>query len=398
MAEHVTIAALMQRGVLTMGDGYRTKRSEHGRPGHRIVRVADVRDGNVFLDGDDFVSDEYTPQMGAKVAIPGDVLLTTKGTVGRVAVMPVTDEPAVYSPQLCYFRIIDRSVLDPGYLRYWFGSQEFLAQASFLQGNTDMAPYISLSDLRAATITLPSLPEQTSIAAVLGVLDDKIAANTRLALTADELARSIYTQRASGSAVRPMNEVLTPILGGTPARSTAEFWGGSRLWISAKDVTGAGQRLVLDTEEKITDRAVESTKAKPLSKGSVILTARGTVGAVARLGEPASFNQSCYGFEPDVLPAGVLYFAILGATEQAKAMAHGSVFDTITMATFRHLSLPVLSSEDANALEARLAPHLSVVESVSRENRTLAALRDTLLPQLMSGKLRVREAAEMAGL
>src|SRR5690606_22250760 len=104
MAEHVTIAALMQRGILTMGDGYRTKRSEHGQPGHRIIRVADVRDGNVFLDGDDLVSDEYTPQMGAKVAIPGDVLLTTKGTVGRVAVMPATDEPAVYSPQLCYFR------------------------------------------------------------------------------------------------------------------------------------------------------------------------------------------------------------------------------------------------------------------------------------------------------
>lgn len=258
--------------------------------------------------------------------------------------------------------------------------------------------HFNVGAMRSLSVALPSVAEQRSIADVLGALDDKIAANTRLAATADDLAHSIYTQWALGSAIRPMNEVLTPILGGTPARSTAEFWGGSRLWISAKDVTGAAQRLVLDTEEKITDRAVESTKAKPLSKGSVILTARGTVGAVARLGEPASFNQSCYGFEPDVLPAGVLYFAILGATEQAKAMAHGSVFDTITMATFRHLSLPVLSSEEASALEARLAPHLSVVESVSRENRTLAALRDTLLPQLMSGKLRVHEAAEMAGL
>src|SRR5699024_8620992 len=131
----------------------------------------------VSLDGADFVSDEYEPKIGAKVARAGDVLLTTKGTIGRVAVVPELREPAVYSPQLCYFRVLDTDVLDPGYLRYWLKSPAFQMQSSYFQGNTDMAPYISLRDLRSTRLDLPRIAKQRAIAEVLGALDDKIEAN-----------------------------------------------------------------------------------------------------------------------------------------------------------------------------------------------------------------------------
>ena len=192
-----------------------------------------------------------------------------------------------------------------------------------------------------------------------------------------------------------MSEVLNPILGGTPPRSRTDFWDGDQLWASAKDITGAEFGVVTNTDEKITDVAVADTKAKPLPKGSVILTARGTVGAVARLAAPASFNQSCYGFVPGDIPPGVLYFAIMRATLRAKEIAHGSVFDTITMKTFDHLGFPAFPSDAMFSTEAEIAPLLENVAAAVVENSCLTATRDALLPQLMSGKLRVKDAEKV---
>lgn len=276
---------------------------------------------------------------------------------------------------------------EPRWVYHLFESMDF---TGFDSGSVQ--PMLNRNYIAKVRVRVPDRPLQRSIAEVLGALDDKIAANTRLAATAEELALSHYRRATDLVSFVPMNSKLTPILGGTPSRANSNLWGGDELWISAKDVTGAPSSIIVDTDEKITTLAVLSTKAKPLPRGSVILTARGTVGAVARLAEPASFNQSCYGFVPDELPAGALYFAIRAATERAKAMAHGSVFDTITIKTFAHLVVPDLDRDGFAQMESVLAPLLDREESAIRENRTLAATRDALLAALMSGRLTVRDA------
>ena len=271
-----------------------------------------------------------------------------------------------------------------------------LAQTDVIGYLTGSAqPKLSRSSLDSITVRVPALLEQQAIAEVLGALDDKIAANTTLASKASEIAGLIYDSCAARVGTTAMSNILTPILGGTPSRSRADLWGGDRLWASAKDVTGAQFSTVIDTAERISDLAAAGTKAKPLPAGSVILTARGTVGAVARLAVPASFNQSCYGFVPGTVPPGVLYFAVLRATQRAKEIAHGSVFDTITMKTFDHLAFPAFSSDEFAAVESNVKPLLDAVSAAVLENAKLAATRDALLPQLMSGKLRVKDAESL---
>ncbi|GAB3262811.1 hypothetical protein GCM10027562_26870 [Arthrobacter pigmenti] len=238
---------------------------------------------------------------------------------------------------------------------------------------------------------LPPLVEQQSIAGVLSALDDKIAANTKLARTSAQLAGLIYDQFIAEFPSKPMSELLVPILGGTPTRSRTDYWGSDHLWASAKDVAAAPFGVVADTTEKISALGASDTKAKPLGPGSVILTARGTVGAVARLANPSSFNQSCYGFTPDGLPAGILFHAVLRATQRAKALAHGSVFDTITKKTFDHLTIPDLDEDSIGQLEGRIEPLLHTVDGMVQQNETLVATRDTLLAHLMSGKLHVKD-------
>lgn len=131
---------------------------------------------------------------------------------------------------------------------------------------------------------------------------------------------------------------------------------------------------------------------KPLPTGSVLLTARGTVGAVARIAVPSSFNQSCYGFKPGAISESVLYFSVLQAVEQARSLAHGSVFNTITTKTFDHLTIPSFDPAASAQLESELKPLLDSITAAIHENVSLADLRDTLLPHLMAGRLRVKDA------
>ncbi|NVM96369.1 restriction endonuclease subunit S [Arthrobacter wenxiniae] len=323
---------------------------------------------------------------------PGDVVVSNVGAnAGTVFRVPNLGMPVTLGPNSVVCHPLDPSVLDRRFLYYMLVSP--LGQ-SLLGGiiSGSAQPKFNKTSLRQLQIPLPPLEEQQAIAEVLGALDDKIAANTKLAATAHELAALIYEQATSPMSIVPMSSVLSPVLGGTPPRSREDFWGGDRLWASAKDITGADFYTVVDTDEKISQSAVEKTKAKPLPAGSVILTARGTVGAVARLAVPASFNQSCYGFVPGTVPAGVLYFSIVNATKRAKAIAHGSVFDTITMKTFDHLEFPDFRGGAMSKMESKITPFLDAITGAVLENRCLAATRDALLPQLMSGKLRVKDA------
>ncbi len=361
------------------------------------VMPANIGDNVIVEEGIARITEADARRLGRHLLEVGDIVYSRRGDVERRAFVREENSGWLCGTGCLRVHFGSHEGVDPQYVSYALGTEwtrEWIVQnavgATMLNLNTGI--------LSRVPLVAPPVDEQRAIAEVLGALDDKIAANTRLAATAASLAQTLYGDGVRGLPRVAMSSVLVPVLGGTPARSRGEFWGGDELWISAKDVTGAPHQVVLDTEQKITELAVQQTKAKPLPRGSVILTARGTVGAVARLNRPASFNQSCYGFEPVALPPAVLYFAILAATDQAKAIAHGSVFDTITMKTFDHLTVPEFRAGEAAALEVRLAPLLETVETAVVENRRLASIRDTLLPHLMSGKLRVREAVEMAGL
>lgn len=361
--------------------------------GPYFLNISSLSHGRLDLAQSDHVSaDEFTKWTRRVTPQADDLLFSYETRLGEAALMP-DNVKACLGRRMALLRP-NRDIVHPRFLLYYYLSPAFqqTIEQHTIHGAT--VNRISLSTIGKWPVTIPTLNEQQAIAEVLGALDDKITANIKLAEIATCLAGNLFDQATVFLPMVPMSAILTPILGGTPTRSNADYWDGEYLWASAKDITGAPFAVITTTEEKITQQAKERTKAKPLPAGSVILTARGTVGAVARLSVPASFNQSCYGFVPNSIAPGLLYFSILRAAQQAKSLAHGSVFDTITMRTFDHLQIPDFGSTSA-ALEAQITPLLEVATSKVVENASLARLRDTLLRELMSGKLRVNKAEEI---
>ena len=144
------IAELIAQGKLYIGDGYRAKNEELSKSGLPFARGGNINNGFDFSSVDYFPADQIA-KLGNKLSQPGDVVFTSKGTVGRFAF--VTDDTVrfVYSPQLCFWRSLGTGLILPRFLYYWMQGGEFRSQYKSVAGQTDMAEYVSLSDQRRIT-------------------------------------------------------------------------------------------------------------------------------------------------------------------------------------------------------------------------------------------------------
>jgi len=180
--ERYSVAHLILDGVLFIGDGYRAKNEELANHGIPFARVSNINDGFHLEDADHFPEKDVY-KVGNKISQYGDVVFTSKGTVGRFAFVRADIPRFVYSPQLCFWRVLDSQIIDPRFLFFWMSGREFFLQINGVKGQTDMADYVSLADQRKMHITLPPLPEQRAIAEILGALHDKIELNRRMNAT-----------------------------------------------------------------------------------------------------------------------------------------------------------------------------------------------------------------------
>jgi type I restriction enzyme S subunit len=316
--------------------------------------------------------------------------------------------------------------INPHFLKYVF-LLENAALKRFSYGTTHQTIYYP--ELKAFHVCLPDRAEQDRIVAVLKSLDDKIEMNRQMCATLEEMARALYRSwfvdfdpvRAreigqtpafmddatvalfpdrfgedglpEGWRKQPYNDLIELVSGGTPQTSREEYWGGSIPWYSVVDMPRDGI-FVINTEKAITDLGLKNSPARLLEKGDSIISARGTVGKIAMVGAPMAFNQSCYGLrgKNKGIGSAFVFLATSNAVEDLKSRAHGSVFSTITRSTFDGLTLTADDGAILPAFEARLAPLLGRMLNAQLEACTLASLRDTLLPKLMSGEIRLREA------
>lgn len=372
-----TLGHLQSEGVIQFSDGYRTKQSEHG-PGLRILRVREVDDGCVRVGTSESVREEFKSRMGAKVSSPGDVLVTTKGSVGRVARIPEGFPPHVYSPQLCFVRVIDSTRIDPGWLYGWMRSPLFAEQLETYAHQTDMAPYLSLGDLQRFGLDLPPLDVQRRIAGVLGTLDDLIEIDTDLAARNLALARAAVARSVnSGAVIRKVEEV-------------AEFENRKRVPLSAE------QRAAMPGPFPYYGAAGPlGTVGRFLFDGHRVLV--GEDGTVVRdAGAPVV--QSVWGRywvnnHAHVL-AGVgisndLLRLVLLASD-VSSLITGAVQPKLSMGNLKAAKVAIPSDPGIDT-QVQLLGHAE--RSLLDEAGELRRIRDELLPLLMSGHVTPREVA-----
>ena len=167
-------------------------------------------------------------------------------------------------------------------------------------------------------------------------------------------------------------DVIEIISGGTPKTSVTEYWGGNIPWLSVSDFN-SGLRWVSKAEKTITERGLAESATTILNRGDIIISARGTVGAIAQLAKPMAFNQSCYGVrgKKGIAETNFVYYALRHAVSQMQQVAHGGVFNTITRDTFKIITTKLPPLPEQRAIAHILGTLDDKIELNRRMNQTL---------------------------
>ena len=245
-------------------------------------------------------------------------------------------------------------------------------------------------------ISIPPLPTQRRIAAILSSLDDKIDLLHRENATLEQMAETLFRQWFVAEAKeeweeRPLGKCIKLVGGGTPKTSEERFWNGNVCWLSGGDIANNHKNYVSSSEKSISEDGLNNSSAKLLPENAMVVSARGTVGKYCLLSKPMAFSQSNYGILP--IYSSCYFFTYLLVAyhiDELQSAAYGSVFDTITTKTFEGVSV-LLPKETGYIVEFEkmIEPYFSKMKYNNKQIQTLIQTRDGLLPRLMGGEVKL---------
>jgi type I restriction enzyme, S subunit len=356
-----------------------------------IVRVNNIKDGKIKIDEVLRVSSDIEQKYIRTRLQGGELLITVVGSVGECAIVPDSLKGWNVARAVSVARI--KGEFDKLYIKYCFGTDDMKFQ---MYGNTNdtVQPTLNLSSLKELVLTIPSLNEQKAITSVLGSLDEKIGLLHRQNKTLETIAETLFRQwfivEAQDTWEREkIGNVLSTILGGTPSTSKPEYWGGAIPWINSGEVNNF---RILEETKFITELGLKKSNAKLLPRGTTVIAITGaTLGQVSLLEIESCANQSVVGIIPnDILPKEYVYLWIKLKIEEIILSETGG-------------AQPHINKNDINNTEIIIPPSTIMSEKIKPfetwfgkitsnvfQIQTLKKLRDTLLPKLMSGEVRVK--------
>lgn len=278
-------------------------------------------------------------------------------------------------------------------LVYYF---ENLDLNPFLTGAVQ--PKLNKAALTSIPIFLPETDsEQTAIAEVLSSLDDKIDLLHRQNKTLEQLAETLFRkwfveEAEEGWEVGTVDDIVSLKGGTTPSTTEDKYWDGDIHWTSPRDLSNTTSIFLFDTSRKITDEGLKQISSGLLPVGTLLLSSRAPIGYLALTEIPVAINQGYIAIICDKSVSNYYMFlwckANMNTIENA---GNGSVFQEISKSAFRTLDVLIPPKEKIKEFDMLINPIFDKIKYNTQQIRTLTQLRDTLLPKLMSGEVRVSE-------
>ncbi len=429
-----TVATLQREGVLLVEDGnhgeYRPRPDEFCADGVAFIRAADIADGSILFKSSSKINECARQRITKGIGVPGDVLLSHKGTVGRVALVPDNAPPFVCSPQTTFWRTLNQAILDRKYLHVFLRSPYFRAQLDARASETDMAPYVSLTSQRGLYVILPPIDTQYAIGSIICALDDKIEVNRRMNETLEAMARALFKDwfvdfgptRAKMEGRPPY--LATDIWALFPERLDDEEKPEGWLSVPAREMLehNPPEPLQRGVAAPYLDMAAlplsgswsegpvlrEFTAGTRFRNGDALLARitpcleNGKTAFVQNLPEDTvGWGSTEFIVLRSRPPMPLAYAYIVARSPEFRDRAIQSMTGTsgrqrVQVDSLAECLLTKPDHETAAAFDDVVSPLFSKVATNAREAETLAATRDLLLPKLMSGEIRIKEAERIA--
>lgn len=435
-----SVSQLQAENKLLVEDGnhgeYRPRPHEFADRGVSFIRAADMSDGQVLFNSAQCINDVARLRIRKGIGAPGDVLLSHKGTVGKVALALKNCPAFVCSPQTTFWRVMDERILDRSFLFAYLQSAEFKAQLASRKGETDMADYVSLTAQRQLLLPVPDILTQRRIGSFFSAFNDRITllreTNTTLEGIAQALFKSWFVDfdpvrlKAEGLEPEGMDSATAALFPDSFEESklglVPKGWATRPIYDMASYINGAAYKAFEPNAERrglpiikiaelkagVTSQTAFSDVVMPdkylIETGDILFSWSGnpdtSIDTFVWGHDPALLNQHIFRVLPHI-PSERSFvlqtlrnlkpvFAELARNKQTTGLGH------VTVADLKRLHVvdpPVSVIEQFNNIAETIH---QMIFGNEQQAQTLTQLRDTLLPRLISGQLRLPEAKAMA--
>jgi type I restriction enzyme S subunit len=372
-----------------IGDGLHGTPQYDDNGDYYFINGNNIKNGKVELKTETKRVTEAVALSYAKPINKETILLSINGTIGNLGIY--NGEQCMLGKSVCY--INPNSKVESKFLYYNLLNQDFQNFLELIATGTTI-PNVPLKGLREYTLSLPPISEQQAIAEVLSSIDDKIDLLHRNNKTLEEMAETLFRQWFVEGAKedwedRPLLYFGKIICGKTPSTSNKNFFEGSIPFVKIPDMHG--NIFIFNTTTTLTETGVNSQPKKTIPIGAIMVSCIATVGLVAISTTPCQTNQQINTIVPrEPHYKYFLFLALKNMKDELKALAGGgSVTDNLNTSNFSNVSINTPKEELLMSFNGLVDPIFDKIKHNARNIIALSQLRDTLLPKLMSGQVRV---------
>jgi type I restriction enzyme S subunit len=363
---------------------------------HKFIEYLDT--GSVTqgkIDNYQIFNIEDAPSRAKRLVAEKDIIISSVRPIQRhYAILKNVKPNLVVSTG--FVVLTCKESIDPYYLYYYLTQDDITYYLdSIAEGSTSAYPSLTPDVIGDLEISLPLLPEQRTIASVLSSLDDKIDMLHRQNKTLEQMAETLFRQWFVEEAEEEweetkLEELGSIVCGKTPSKKIHSFFSGNIPFIKIPDMHG--KVYVFESEDSLTEEGANSQPNKTLPELSICVSCIATVGLVCMNALPSQTNQQINSVVPhEESWRYYLYCKLKTMKDELLLMASGgTATDNLNTGDFSRIQIPKPPQKIINSFHEQIRPLFNKIFSNQIQIRKLTQMRDTLLPKLMSGEVRVK--------
>lgn len=330
----------------------------------------------------------------------GDILVGKDGAryFEDIIIYDQPEHPALLS-SIAILRCNPQEIVSE-FLYYLMKTPSFKQHVRDNYGSGSAIPRIILKDFKRMPIQYPAIDEQEKICSLLSRIDGKIKVNIQINDNLEQQAQTLF-QKLFVENVNfkwrkgTISDLGTVVGGSTPSKSKPEYYTEHGIaWITPKDLSVNKSKFIAHGENDITELGLKNSSASIMPEGTVLFSSRAPIGYIAIAAGEVTTNQ---GFKSVVPKAEIgtpfVYYFLKNALPTIEGMASGSTFKEVSGSTMKDVPALIPDSETLAKFNEFCGPLFGQQQMLERQNQSLVALRDSLLPKLMSGEIDVSDVS-----
>lgn len=367
--------------------------------GKIVVRSNNIKNGRIDFSSPSYTDDEHFQQR-IKRATPqgGDIIITREAPMGEVGMIP--EGIVCCLGQRMVLLRANPEICDNYYLLYSLQSRYVQHQISWSEGTGTTVSNLRIPHLEQLKIPYLPLSKQRQVSSVLRCLEGKIEQNRVINDNLEQQAQALFQELFIENAdpewrEGTISDLGTVVGGSTPSKSKPEYYTEHGIaWITPKDLSVNKSKFITHGENDITELGLKNSSASIMPEGTVLFSSRAPIGYIAIAAGEVTTNQ---GFK-SVIPRSAIgtpfvYYFLKNALPTIEGMASGSTFKEVSGSTMKIVPAFIPDDETLARFTEFCSPIFEQQQMLERQNQSLAALRDSLLPKLMSGEIDVSDVS-----